>query len=126
MLFTKNGCNVFDKNECIIATGSIVNNMFRLDVVKNERAYSVKVNSETFDLWHRRLGHASVSKLNLILNSGINPSNFKCVTCAEGKQTRIPFSASETRSGNLLDLIHSDVCGPITPRSIVRDILSHL
>lgn len=39
-----------------------------------------------------------------------------CEPCQLGKQARKPFhSQSEPRSSRVLELIHTDVCGPITP-----------
>ena len=35
-----------------------------------------------------------------------------------GKHTRKPFSNSETRSKEILDIIHSDVCGPMSDKSL--------
>lgn len=36
-----------------------------------------------------------------------------CEFCLEGKMTRRPFSAKGARVTDCLELIHSDVCGPI-------------
>lgn len=121
VLFNKNGCKIFDSNKNIIATGSMVNNMFKLDVVENEVACTVRpknISDDLFNLWHRRLGHACVSKLNLVLGTSVQAKDFKCVTCMEGKQVRKPFISDGNRAKDLLELIHSDVCGPITPQSI--------
>lgn len=52
---------------------------------------------------------------------GIDRLNFNmndkfCESCVLGKQTRLPFPPkSEPRSNRILQLIHSDVCGPISP-----------
>jgi len=35
-----------------------------------------------------------------------------------GKNTRKPFTSSDTRSKEILDLIHSDVCGPMSNKSL--------
>ena len=37
-----------------------------------------------------------------------------CKGCALGKNTKKPFTSSNTRSKEILDLIHSDVCGPMS------------
>lgn len=86
MLFTQDGCKVFNDSGSVLATGSLVNNMFRLNVAKNENAYSLKMDGDSFGLWHRRFGHASVSKLNLMLNSNVKSSNF--VHYSLGRKTR--------------------------------------
>lgn len=40
-----------------------------------------------------------------------------CIVCLKGKQTRGAFKHTGSRVSNLLDLIHSDVCGPIKTNS---------
>ena len=40
-----------------------------------------------------------------------------CKGCALGKNTRKPFTSSDTRSKEILDLIHFDVCGPMSNKS---------
>lgn len=35
-----------------------------------------------------------------------------------GKQSRLPFKASKTRSNNILDVIHADLCGGMEVMSI--------
>jgi hypothetical protein len=37
----------------------------------------------------------------------------ECDTCAKVKMSQLPFSQSKTRSSKPLDLIHSDLCGPM-------------
>lgn len=44
-------------------------------------------------------------------------NNNHCDVCVMGKQTRRPFKTSETRSTKVLELIHSDVCGPMQEAS---------
>jgi hypothetical protein len=41
-----------------------------------------------------------------------------CIGCALGKNVKGPFLSSEIRSKEILDLIHSDVCGPMTVSSL--------
>lgn len=42
----------------------------------------------------------------------------KCEVCARGKQTKKPFKPSETESSGILELIHSDLMGPQSTRSL--------
>ncbi|KAJ8707740.1 hypothetical protein PYW07_011417 [Mythimna separata] len=75
-------------------------------------------------LWHQRMGHLNFTSLNIVpyytegvkLSTGMETSI--CVTCLEGKQTRKPFPAVGSRASILLELIHSDVCGPMQQISI--------
>lgn len=42
-----------------------------------------------------------------------------CVSCLLGKQSRRPFSqATSFRASQRLELLHGDLCGPITPPTI--------
>ena len=70
-------------------------------------------------LWHCRLGHINekrISKLhqNGLLNSFDYESFDTCEFCLLGKMTKTPFTAQSERANDLLDLIHSDVCGPLS------------
>ena len=37
-----------------------------------------------------------------------------CRGCALGKYTKTAFPSSDSRSAGILDLIHSDLCGPVS------------
>jgi transposase InsO family protein len=41
-----------------------------------------------------------------------------CKGCALGKNVKKPFSSNNNRSKEILDLIHSDVCGPMPIKSL--------
>jgi transposase InsO family protein len=41
-----------------------------------------------------------------------------CRGCALGNFTKSSFPSSDTRSAGILDLVHTDVCGPMTQRSL--------
>jgi transposase InsO family protein len=42
----------------------------------------------------------------------------ECAACLQGKQTRPPSSKPAQRDSNTLDRVHSDFCGPMTPKSL--------
>ena len=79
------------------------------------------------DLWHRQYGHLSVKSLQKLARDDLvkdfDYSASKGIqyyeSCLEGKQCRSPFpSHSESSSKEVLDLVHSDVCGKINPKSL--------
>lgn len=41
-----------------------------------------------------------------------------CKGCALGKNTRKPFTSNDTRSKEILDLIHSHVCGSMSNKPL--------
>ena len=49
-----------------------------------------------------------------ILESLDNESFVACDPCLMGKMTKTPFSGTMERARDLLEIIHTDVCGPIS------------
>ena len=84
-------------------------------------AYAARV--DTPQLWHRRLGHLGYDNLAKLTNmsTGINltsadiktTSADSCDACILGKQHRLPFNASTTITSKPLELLHTDLCGPM-------------
>jgi hypothetical protein len=66
-------------------------------------------------LWHSCLGHASVSRVQVLASKGLLGSmsnkSFDCISCQLGKQPALPFNNSESIAFASFDLIHSDVWG---------------
>ena len=61
------------------------------------------------------MGHIGKSGINVIIQTGYLPiknSNFDCESCLKGKMCRKEFEQSNTKSKEIIDLIHFDVCGP--------------
>lgn len=125
----KNGCTViFDidgvkicKNSNgvneVIASGVLENDMFKLNIKPNEFACAANaIEHRDPVLWHRRLGHMNFAALGSLLNMKVK-RDMQCVVCSMGKQARKPFNDIGTRAGGILDLIHSDVCGPMSVQS---------
>ena len=70
--------------------------------------------------WHRMLGHVNFKYLNILgkeqLVTGI-PNEFekefsKCRVCMERKMQNLPFKNNRTKAREIMEIIHSDVCGP--------------
>ena len=70
-------------------------------------------------LWHCRLGHVNDKRMKKLIESGIlAPFDYEsygnCESCLLGKMTRSPFKGKGMRASDLLGLIHTDVCGPMS------------
>lgn len=63
-------------------------------------------------LWHRIYGNIHYK---IIPNIKADHEGV-CKGCALGKNTRKPFTSNDTRSKEILDLIHSNVCGPMSKK----------
>ena len=76
-------------------------------------------------LWHERYGHLSHRGMKMLQSRNMvrglpafDEQSFTCSDCLVGKQPRnaIP-KKSIWRAKETLELIHSDICGPISPTS---------
>ena len=68
-----------------------------------------------FDVWHKRLGHMSCNKMQLVPNLGLvhgGMKGFVCDICPKAKQHRLPFPDSKTSSEYIFQLVHVDTWGP--------------
>lgn len=117
VIFDIKGCKIY-KKDVLIATGLLIDDVFKFKIKTSEIACasSAKENNETI-LWHRRLAHTNFKTLNSLLNLKVQPDT-KCVICVKGKQARTSFNDIGTRATKLLEIVHSDVCGPFPTRSL--------
>jgi hypothetical protein len=118
-----NGC-VISKDNMFVACASIVNGLFVLNLddspICNISAKRSRPNdlSPTY-IWHCRLGHISEKCMNKLHNDGLLTSfDFEsyetCEACLLGKMTKMPFLGFIERASDLLELIHTNVCGPMS------------
>ena len=76
------------------------------------------------ELWHSRLDdlhHLALRFLREIVISVLEfytEHNEVCKGCALGKYVKTTFPSSDSRSAGALDLIHSDLCGPMSTTSL--------
>lgn len=144
--FSKSKCVIFD-NDTIVATATLRNGVYQLDTMGRPPCKEVVVMSEVVDsvnngtesevlssadgkatvasqdVWHRRLGHLNSRSMALLkqgMVTGINYSDnyIPCIACVEGKQNKLPFpKKSHTRATQVLELVHTDLCGPMPTTS---------
>ena len=129
--FNKDGCIVRAPHGEVIAMAPRQGNLYQMDFTK---VYAVdatnlaqaSTNRGPLELWHRRLGHLNVTSVHALekmvsgMNLGPRPSSsLICEGCIEGKQHRAAFPSNEgTRATKALEIVHSDVCGPMRTTSI--------
>ena len=70
-------------------------------------------------LWHCRFGHINEKRISKLHQDGLLHSfdfeSYKvCKSCFLGKMTKVPFTCHSERVDDLLGLVHSDACGPIS------------
>ena len=65
-------------------------------------------------LWHCRLGHIGVKCMKKLHADGLLESLDACEPCLMGKMTKTLFSGRMELAIDLLEIIHTDVCGPMS------------
>ena len=77
-------------------------------------------------LWHKRMGHIKFENLVKISKKEAvrempkiskTPTTL-CEACRHGKQTKVQFKTKEHFSSHPLELIHTDLCGPMRTKGL--------
>ena len=102
----------------------MVNGLLNLDHsdthIHNIDAKRSKVDNDSATyLWHCHLGHIGVKRMkklhaDVLLESLDYESFDTCEPCLMGKTTKAPFNGTMKRANDLLEIIHTDVCGPMS------------
>ena len=126
------GCLLFDregvtlkKNGKSKTIGKKSGKLYHLNCKPDDfEEYCNLVKQDPVSLWHERFGHLNSGDLKLLndqhlvngmkISSVDEPCEEVCHGCALGKSKRLPFpKKSMHKTTKLLQLIHSDVCGPV-------------
>ncbi|KAL0463008.1 UNVERIFIED_CONTAM: hypothetical protein Slati_0188400 [Sesamum latifolium] len=76
-------------------------------------------NHENAQIWHARLGHISKDRTRRLVDSkSLEIDDLDhlptCESCLKGKMINKPFVGQSAIANGLLDLVHTDVCGPLS------------
>ncbi|CAG4978543.1 unnamed protein product [Colias eurytheme] len=121
--FSDSSCSIYNKNNELVATAILKNGVYKVNLENQEFLAASVVSGVT---WHRRLGHINKDYLNqmktavqgMSFDEKLDIGKSSCATCCEGKQCRLPFKSTSHRSSDLLDIVHTDICGPMENVSI--------
>ena len=113
------------KNDMHYCTAVLFSGLYILDVEnRDDGIYNISKKSKPNDvnhtyLWHCRLGHINEKRISKLHKDGFLDSHDyesyeTCESCLLGKMTKDPFTKTGERAGDLLGLIHTDVCGPMS------------
>ena len=119
-----NGCSLYCK-DMFYGFAPIVGGLFILNLECGNDVFNVnakclkKADTTTTFMWHCRLGHIGKKHMQRLHKDGVLPSfDFEsfdtCEACLMGKMTMTPFMGHPEWAGELLEIIHSDVCGPMS------------
>ena len=128
--FNNHGCVLRAANGEVIVTAPREGNLYQihfLTVNGSSRACLAQGSAQphSLEVWHKRLGHLNVKSVKNLQSmvGGMRvmegSCDLTCEACIESKQARQPFpSDGGTRAAKVLELVHSDVCGPMKTTSI--------
>ena len=138
VLFTETGEVQVIKGDTTIIKGKRMNNLYIINlIIQNAQNTAQTVGHvaeaniiDKIKVWHERLGHISKEKFTKIkVNKlaydnaclqNIEPIDSLCEACINAKQARLPFGKAKDKNyiQRPLFVVHSDVCGPITPSTV--------
>jgi hypothetical protein len=107
-------------------TGVREGNLYKL---QGELVQFLVHNSDNLcELWHKRMGHLQHSMFPILREIVTDLPEFNiekhgvCRVCTLGKHAKVSFPSIEHRSKGILDLVHSNVCGPLPVASITTSM----
>jgi len=137
--FENGEAKIYSPSGILQATGSSHGKLYYLNCQEDSMKCHVKDNCSIvkestqvggLDLWHQRLGHASHERIcDAVTNNKVRGIHLKseemkkaqpfCEPCVEGKMSRKPFpKAVNSKANDVLDLVYSDVCGPMNTETL--------
>ncbi|GKC11804.1 retrovirus-related pol polyprotein from transposon TNT 1-94 [Tanacetum coccineum] len=120
---------IFNSNKEVVMIAPRVRDVYVLDMTSSaqESCFFAKASENLNWLWHKRLAHLNfktinkLAKQNLVIGlpSLVYSKDKPCSSCEKGKHHRASFKTKQTSSiKKCLHLLHMDLFGPVTPRSI--------
>lgn len=90
---------------------------------------AMKAQEDNSWIWHRRFGHFNYNGLKILHQKNmmrdlpaIHQKEDVCEGCLLGKQHRKPFPSDKAwRAKKVLELVHTDVCGPMRTPSMTQN-----
>nr|GEZ54425.1 retrovirus-related Pol polyprotein from transposon TNT 1-94 [Tanacetum cinerariifolium] len=120
---------IFNSNKEIAMIAPRVRDIYILDMTSSaqESCFIAQASENLNWLWYKRLAHLNfktinkLAKQNLVIGlpSIVYSKDKPCSLCEKGKHHRSSFKTKQTSSiKKSLHLLHMDIFGPVTPRSI--------
>src|SRR3954469_16406153 len=117
--FQPNVATFYNKDKPVM-TATRQGNMYYVNGTTTYQA-NTAIDNQSATLWHERLGHIGTQNLQTMVNNnsveGLPPNltvNLPlCENCTMNKLTRVPCPLGGKRSNQLLQVIHTDICGPM-------------
>ncbi|KAA3481430.1 Retrovirus-related Pol polyprotein from transposon TNT 1-94 [Gossypium australe] len=125
VMFKGNECQINDPSGSQLMSVKMSDKSFVVNWNKElNLAYSASLDESK--LWHQKLGHANFRSLAQMVHEDLVEnftnsveSHYVCEICQLGKQTRLLFPINRAwRALERLQLVHTNVCGPMKTQSL--------
>ncbi|KAG8502260.1 hypothetical protein CXB51_002212 [Gossypium anomalum] len=125
VVFKGKECLISDPNGSKLMTVTMADKSFVVDWNKSSDSVYTAVQDKS-KLWHKRLGHVNYNSMTQLTKEGL-VENFTnsvekeevCEVCQLEKQGRLPFPTNKAwRASKRVQLVHTDVCGPMKNQSL--------
>ena len=131
IVIQKGICKIYhDERGLLIESKMSANRLFMLidqtnDTERSKQHCFQTIAEDVPKLWHERYGHLSHRGMKTLQSRDMvrglpafDTQSFTCPDCLVGKKPRNPIpKKSIWRAKETLELLHSDICGPISPTS---------
>lgn len=117
MLFFFDYCHIIDTiSKKVIVKGTVVNGLYYLDrdINASSHAYNSDVGfkcSQNMKIWHLRLGHALVNKIQLMPDLPLSTKQIHkvCLTCPMTRFTKLHLPSNLSHASHAFDMLHIDI-----------------
>jgi hypothetical protein len=128
--FVKGKCQIFKDGKLLLHAKKKCKLYYLQGVNQSQHTALVSHNKETAELWHQRFGHlgyanmAEMVKHNMTTGINISAKEFEeagkqvCAPCVQAKHHKSAFPTSTSITTQPMQLVHMDVCGPLSVDSI--------
>ncbi len=124
--FDQRAFKIVHKEHCV-AVGYLKDNLYWLDAEGSSLNAYTGGATTSLHTWHQHMGHMSYATLKahgpsavkgMDLGSSTMDIPTICHGCELGKSTRKPFPGSTKTTSRILEIVHSDLAGPMQTKSI--------
>lgn len=115
------------RNGKLLAVGNLLSKLYLLQTKEEDHHVYISQKHSILELWHYRYGHLGIDNIKELMkgemvygisNEDKSKERSICESCIMGKQHRTEYpKGGGKRATNLMELVHSDVCGPILVNS---------
>lgn len=121
VLFSQGRCRVIGKEGDTVIEARLIDGMYKVKAKPKEDMVCLTMEeSQDIWIWHKRLGHPSFASMKKLVDEigDFQIPSEQCKTCVLAKQTRNNYPYKGNRATEVLELVHTDVNGPLPSASL--------